>query len=284
MGSACSKSDDNIITKEELLKNDPNSVPYSSRWDLDLRPIEERINILKTFPFLEYSYLLMNHKTGYSNSTNKLMSEEISQISFKNFIDNKIKNHYLLENEIDDNDFHIFSNYIQKFYKYLLEFLRFVSNDEEINNIRKIDLIPLGLLYSLCHSSIKIDFLFALFSNEEGYIENSREFKIFIYLTLAVPGAILYYSVSDIVDLYINSVKLCDVSLIDASEKGDIRELMKKVVKQIFGSEMKLNKEQFCSKLLEINWILSPKGIRMKLDENNIEREKRKAQNNGKTQ
>ena len=77
---------------------------------------------------------------------------------------------------------------------------------------------------------------------------------------------------------------MCDVSLIDASEKGDIRELMKKVVKQIFGSEMKLNKEQFCSKLLEINWILSPKGIRMKLDENNIEREKRKAQNNGKTQ
>ena len=277
MGSACLKSNENPISREELLKKDPVENIYSSRWDSELKAIEDKYNILKKFPFIEYSYLLINHKTNDSGEDIKQIYENISETSFKNFLNNKLKNHYLLE-DITSFDYQIFFDYLEHFYNHLLDSLKFAYSDDNISCLRKIDLIPLGLLYGLSHTRVKINLIYSLFSNDEGKIENNKEFKVFIFLLLSVPGATLYLSLTSIKNLYTDQIQLCDISLNQASESGDIRELMKNTIKKIFENEKFLTKEQFNSKIMNENWLLTPQGIRMKLDLNNIEREKRKSQ------
>ena len=277
MGNSCGKKPDNI--HKEIILTDQ-SRKYSSRWDVDFKDIEDKYNILKNFPLYEYLYLLLNHKNDTTTEEfERKIDEPISAISYEKFLTNKIAKHHLIVDTFDEQDFHLYEDYFKKVYDNVLLYAQWIRNDESINVLKKIDLVPFAILNCAATFEVKANLFYALFSQADGTIANTRELMEFVFILLATPSAVSYLSLKDINGLYPGKIafKADAESLMNATEHKDYKSLMSATLKDYIGKkDARITKDEYFQKVNNFDWMFSYSGIRKTLDESNEERDRLK--------
>ena len=277
MGSSCIKRPrpNNQRLREEVKEKEVEFESHSSYYDKNFIHMEITYNIFKNIPLIEFLLLLHNHKDFDSQTVDseKAYSEPISEISFIKFISSKILSHFLLS-ELNHNSegTHLYEDYMKKIYIHLLEAVRYIRNDDSIECIKKIDIIPFAILNCFSSNTTKLLLFYNLFINEEGKFEKSRKFDEFIFIMLSTPTFISILSLKELAQIY-ESLKddVSDISgILDYSEMKDIRRLLKIFKKNFFKNENTImNKEEFDSVIVNFTWLFSNQGIRKNLELNN---------------
>ena len=156
-------------------------------------------------------------------------------------------------------------------YKVLLR--RFTTKNENFT-MRKINLLPLGVLYAKSDVVGKVKFIFDIFSVENKLSKKSENFQTYILGSFFLSSYVIVYCGKDISKRKINLKKEFEdednlKELIDIYNPTSCATLLDEFNESFFEKDS-LDWEDFGAKFERKNgfqWILSPKGIRSKLNE-----------------
>lgn len=296
MGQICCPSHQSTFKVVETEKEI--SLPsYSSKADKDFIKLEQTYNLLRDISLHDYLLAL----TGFSMSSatvpedytnNRAMTytkaepyftEGLNGDLFQSFIENKILKHPQVyskagENETLANIFKANMLSIQKGLISKLEAYRktlgLESSQEPFN---KSHAMAIGLLYCNATNVYRIKFVFNLFA-EDAVLSQSEDFKNFLLTLFLIPSYCQLFarnkigpSFNEIGELPKDRMK----EILDACELKDSLNLIEVISKELFVfSEGGINYDQF-KNLFErrensIGWMISSKGIRTYLEQNNI--------------
>jgi hypothetical protein len=263
---------------------------YSSPNDEPLSIIENKQNFFNFVQLVEYINLLdqFTIETSTVSSKNKMkikfsskdefLKKEISLEEFQSFIENKIFNLDELYEITGNNEksASIFKQMCIEIYKALELKLRQHYNDNSPVILKKSNLIPIGILYCASNNIEKIKLIFDIFKNDNEEISKSDELNEYL-LTLFLTGSYCLISARNKVGSTNEEVgKLAKedlLKLINVSELKDCENLVNVFNKSFFTKE-KYNWEEFKGNFEDLEngfgWIFSSKGIRRKLEENNV--------------
>ena len=265
--------------------NEPDISPqkYESTYDGFYQDIEKNYNVLTYIQLIDYMNLLENFtletatvqfagelKTQFSRK-DAFLSQEINVDEFQSFIENKL---YKI-NEIKDlrgnNEemMNIFKQIAKNIFEGFQLKLRQNFKDDSYNMTKK-NLIPLGVIF--CESNVigKVKLIFDLFKNEENKFTKSDELNLYLlssFLTCSycIINARQKYSKMNNDDL---------MKCIRVSELKDSQNLVKVFNEKFFDKKKELTWEEFKEKFNKkdegFQWLLSSKGTRKLLEENNV--------------
>ena len=265
--------------------NEPNISlqKYTSPNDSSYEDIETKYNVLTYIKLIDYMNLLENFtletatvqfagelKTQFSRK-DAFLSQEINVDEFQSFIENKL---YKI-NEIKDlrgnNEemMNIFKQIAKNIFEGLQLKLRQNFKDDSFNMTKK-NLIPLGVIF--CESNVigKVKLIFDLFKNEENKFTKSDELNLYLlssFLTCSycIINARQKYSKMNNDDL---------IKCLRVSELKDSQNLVKVFNEKFFDKKEELTWEEFKEKFNKkdegFQWLLSSKGTRKLLEENNV--------------
>ena len=272
------------ITEKEIIM-----YKYTSTHDIYYNDIEGKFNILTYIQLIDYINLLEYYssetatlqfnqplKTQFS-SKDAFLSQPISIDNFQSFIENqlfKIPEIYEMwgNNELS---FNIFKIAFLEVYSSLQLKLNQKYESKIEDRIKKINLIPLGILFCVSNVVSKIKLIFDLFKNENGLFIKSNELDEYLFCSFIISSYCLVSARKKVGIHYENIPELTRediIKLVEVSELKDSNNLVNKFNKNFFNKE-ELTWEEYRSKFENIDgfqWILSSKGIRKKLEENNI--------------
>jgi len=272
------------ITEKEII-----AYKYTSTHDIYYNDIEGKFNILTYIQLIDYINLLEYYssetatlqfnqplKTQFS-SKDAFLSQPISIDHFQSFIENqlfKIPEIYEMwgNNELS---FNIFKIAFLEVYSSLQLKLNQKYESKIEDRIKKINLIPLGILFCVSNVVSKIKLIFDLFKNENGLFIKSNELDEYLFCSFIISSYCLVSARKKVGIHYENIPELTRediIKLVEVSELKDSNNLVNKFNKNFFNKE-ELTWEEYRSKFENIDgfqWILSSKGIRKKLEENNI--------------
>ena len=272
------------ITEKEII-----AYKYTSTHDIYYNDIEGKFNILTYIQLIDYINLLEYYssetatlqfnqplKTQFS-SKDAFLSQPISIDNFQSFIENqlfKIPEIYEMwgNNELS---FNIFKIAFLEVYSSLQLKLNQKYESKIEDRIKKINLIPLGILFCVSNVVSKIKLIFDLFKNENGLFTKSNELDEYLFCSFIISSYCLVSARKKVGIHYENIPELTRediIKLVEVSELKDSNNLVNKFNKNFFNKE-ELTWEEYRSKFENIDgfqWILSSKGIRKKLEENNI--------------
>ena len=263
---------------------------YSSPNDEPLNIIEGKQNFFNFVQLIEYINLLDQFSIQSStvssegtvrtkfSSKDEFLKQEISSEEFQSFIENKI---FTLEDlyEITGNNqvaASIFKQICIEIYKALeLKLKQHYNNDSPIV-IRKRNLLPIGILFCSSNNIEKIKFIFDIFKNEKDEICKSEELDDYL-LSLFLTGSYCLISARNKIGGNYNEVgklpKEDLVKLVNCAELKDCENLVNTFNNDFFVKEA-YTWEDFKGKFEDLEngfgWIFSSKGIRRKLEENNV--------------
>jgi len=256
---------------------------YTSPNDSSYEDIETKYNVLTYIKLIDYMNLLENFtletatvqfpgelKTQFSRK-DAFLSQEINVDEFQSFIENKL---YKI-NEIKDlrgnNEemMNIFKQIAKNIFEGLQLKLRQNFKDDSFNMTKK-NLIPLGVIF--CESNVigKVKLIFDLFKNEENKFTKSDELNLYLlssFLTCSycIINARQKYSKMNNDDL---------LKCLRVSELKDSQHLVKVFNEKFFDKKEELTWEEFKEKFNKkdegFQWLLSSKGTRKLLEENNV--------------
>ena len=263
---------------------------YSSPNDEPLNIIEGKQNFFNFVQLIEYINLLDQFSIQSStvssegtvrtkfSSKDEFLKQEISSEEFQSFIENKI---FTLEDlyEITGNNqvaASIFKQICIEIYKALeLKLKQHYNNDSPIV-IRKRNLLPIGILFCSSNNIEKIKFIFDIFKNEKDEICKSEELDDYL-LSLFLTGSYCLISARNKIGGNYNEIgklpKEDLVKLVNCAELKDCENLVNTFNNDFFVKEA-YTWEDFKGKFEDLEngfgWIFSSKGIRRKLEENNV--------------
>jgi len=256
---------------------------YTSPNDSSYEDIETKYNVLTYIQLIDYMNLLENFtletatvqftgelKTQFSRK-DAFLSQEINVDEFQSFIENKL---YKI-NEIKDlrgnNEemMNIFKQIAKNIFEGLQLKLRQNFKDDSFNMTKK-NLIPLGVIFCASNVIGKVKLIFDLFKNEENKFTKSDELNLYLlssFLTCSycIINARQKYSKMNNDDL---------MKCIRVSELKDSQNLVKVFNEKFFDKKKELTWEEFKEKFNKkdegFQWLLSSKGTRKLLEENNV--------------
>ena len=263
---------------------------YSSPNDEPLNIIEGKQNFFNFVQLIEYINLLDQFSIQSStvssegtvrtkfSSKDEFLKQEISSEEFQSFIENKI---FTLEDlyEITGNNqvaASIFKQICIEIYKALELKLKQHYNNESPIVIRKRNLLPIGILFCSSNNIEKIKFIFDIFKNEKDEICKSEELDDYL-LSLFLTGSYCLRSARNKIGGNYNEIgklpKEDLVKLVNCAELKDCENLVNTFNNDFFVKEA-YTWEDFKGKFEDLEngfgWIFSSKGIRRKLEENNV--------------
>ena len=262
---------------------------YSSSNDDPLNIIEGKQNFFSFVQLIEYINLLdqftiqsstINSETIRTkfSSKDEFLKQELSSEEFQSFIENKI---FTLEDlyEITGNnqvEASIFKQICIEIYKALELKLKQHYNSESPVVIRKRNLLPIGILFCASNNIEKIKFIFDIFKNENEEICKSEDFDDFLLSSFLTGSYCLISARNKVGNSYNEIGKLLKedlIKLINCAELKDCENLVNTFNNNFFVKES-YTWEDFKGKFEDLEngfgWIFSSKGIRRKLEENNI--------------
>lgn len=263
---------------------------YSSQNDQPLSLIEKKENIFNFVQLVEYINLLeqftIDSSTVLSNSIKKtkfsskdeFLTQVISLEEFQSFIENKI---FTLEDLYEltgsnQKTASIFKQICIEIYKALELKLRQHYNDQSPIIIKKRNLIPIGILFCSCNNVEKIKFFFDIFKNDDEEFSKSEDLNDFL-LSLFLTASYCLISARNKIGSNFDEIEELAkddlVKLIKFAELKDCQNLVNTFNESFFVKE-NYNWKDFKGKFEDMEngfgWIFSSKGIRRKLEENNV--------------
>jgi hypothetical protein len=265
---------------------------YSSQNDKNLEILETKINLFNFVQLVEFVNLLEQFSIETSTiitdepmrtkftSTDEFLNQDINVEEFQSFIENKIFNLEDLSDIMETNQQYvpIFKEMCIDIYKALqLKLGQHYNDDQYI--LKKRNLLAIGMLFCTCENIEKIKLLFDIFKNEKDEKEEfckSNELDNYL-LSLFLIGSYCLISARN----KINNPKLSIAQL----EKEDLKQLVSfaelkdcenlvKIFNESFFKQEQYNWNEFKKKFENIEngfgWVISSKGIRRKLEQNNI--------------
>ena len=256
---------------------------YTSPNDSSYEDIETKYNVLTYIKLIDYMNLLENFtletatvqfpgelKTQFSRK-DAFLSQEINVDEFQSFIENKLYNINEIKDLRGNNEemMNIFKQIAKNIFEGLQLKLRQNFKDDSFNMTKK-NLIPLGVIF--CESNVigKVKLIFDLFKNEENKFTKSDELNLYLlssFLTCSycIINARQKYSKMNNDDL---------MKCIRVSELKDSQNLVKVFNEKFFDKKKELTWEEFKEKFNKkdegFQWLLSSKGTRKLLEENNV--------------
>ena len=263
---------------------------YSSPNDQPLILIEIKQNFFNFVQLVEYVNLLdqftiesstvrsqTNMRTKFS-SKDEFLTKEISLEEFQSFIENKIFKLDELYELTGNNEktASIFKQIFIEIYKALELKLRQHYNDDSPIIIKKRNLLPIGLLFCSCNNVEKIKLLFDLFKNEKNEITKSEDLDDYL-ISLFLTGSYCLISARNKIGTSFPEIEKLPkedlMKLINVAELKDCQNLLTVFNNNFFVKEA-YNWEDFKGKFEDLEngfgWIFSSRGIRRKLEENNV--------------
>ena len=263
---------------------------YKSSHDSQLDIIENKYNLLTYIQLIEYINLLADFSPSTAtvpfegilknkfSAKDEFLNVHISKEEFQSFVENKLMKIQEIYELSGKNEVLVstFRDSILQIYKSLETKLNQHFNEKIPDRIKKRNLIPLGILFCSSNNVSKIKLIFDLFKNENGLFcksnESFDEFLLSCFLTSSYCLISARKSISDsnssVPKLSIDEIQ----KMVETSELKDSENLVKVFNSQFFDKD-EFNWEEFKSKFESkegFGWILSSKGVRSKLEENNI--------------
>ena len=263
--------------------NEPNISlqKYTSPNDSSYEDIETKYNVLTYIKLIDYMNLLENFtletatvqfagelKTQFSRK-DAFLSQEINVDEFQSFIENKL---YKI-NEIKDlrgnNEemMNIFKQIAKNIFEGLQLKLRQNFKDDSFNMTKK-NLIPLGVIFCASNVIGKVKLIFDLFKNEANKFTKSEELNLYLITSFITCSYCLVNAKYKFDRKNTDDLK----DRLNVSELKDSKNLVKVFNEKFFDKE-ELSWEEFKEKFKKdggFQWLLSAKGIRKLLEENNV--------------
>ena len=271
-------------TEREISKH-----KYSSTHDSFFNEIEGKYNILTYIQLIDYINLLEYYsletatlqfdrplRTQFS-SKDVFLSQPMSIENFQSFIENKLfKIPEIYEmwgnNEVE---FDVFKTVFLEVHKSLELKLNQNFGEKTDDRIKKRNLIPLGILYCVSSVVSKIKLIFDIFKNDNGLFVQSNELNEYLLSSFIISSYCIVSArrkVSNSHHQFPELTKEQLIQMVQVSELKDSQNLVNVFNKSFFDKEA-FTWEEYRKKFEIVNgfqWILSSKGIRKKLEENNV--------------
>ena len=263
---------------------------YSSENDQPLILIESKQNFFNFVQLVEYVNLLdqftIESSTVRSESTfrtkfsskDEFLTKEISLEEFQSFIENKIfKLDELYElSGNNEKSASLFKQIFIEIYKALELKLRQHNNDDSPIIVKKRNLLPIGMLFCSCNNVEKIKLMFDLFKNDNNKITKSEDLDDYLISLFLTGSYCLISARNKIGNSFPDIEKLSKenlMKLVNVAELKDCQNLLT-VFNNTFFVKESYNWEDFKGKFEDLEngfgWIFSSRGIRRKLEENNV--------------
>lgn len=291
MGACCNKrkDQDSLMSIAPLDERDLTPQKFSSSYDDIYKVIEIKNNFLTYITLVEYINLLEkytiesatnpfegNMKTNFSSKDEFLVSI-VSEEEFHSFIDNKLFEIPHIKKMFGNNEKMAITtkNILLELYMALkLKLGAHYNKEANSEFITKRTLIPFGILF--CASNIvgKVKLIFDIFKNEEEEkFYKSDSFDEFLISSFLISSFGMLHTRNKISQTN-NSISELSQNQIQEMLKGcelyKNQHLLKEFNETFFDKESFTwieFKEKFENKDKGFQWILSPKGIRQKLEE-----------------
>ena len=298
--SLCSKEPDDNLTELIPGEQEINLPNYSSTSDKYFSLVENKYNLIKNIQLFEYMNLLEHYsietatikfegKYRYDfSSKDPFLDSIMHQIEFQSFIENKL----LTVNSIaeihgeDIQTISLFKECLMKIFSALnLRLNNFYKNkNKNEENIKKLNLIALGMLYCRGKNINKIKLFFDLFKNDNNMFIKSEKLDDYLISAFFIASYCLV-SVRAFIDNEEKGLPKIDNKLmvILLNEKGLSQKYCENLLKffneNFFGEKQELNWDEFKNKFIcneenddnkSFGWLFSTEGIRSKLEDKNI--------------
>ena len=263
---------------------------FKSSNDFLFNEIESKYNILAKIRLIDYINLLENYsqenstlslndiiKIEFSENESLLSSYLMTIDRFQSFIENKLLKLSEVYDLIGKNDLMIitFKEVFLENHKSLNLKLQQHYNKKDEEMITKLTLVPLGIIFSKSSIVGKIRLIFDLFKNDKNKFVKSESLDKYLICSFLICS---YCMLSARKKIYRANNKLAKLDkpvllkCLDVCELKDSQNLVK-VFNSTFFDKEELNWYDFKQKFSKENsfqWILSSRGIRKKLEENNV--------------
>ena len=298
--SLCNKESDDNLTELIPGEQEINLPNYTSTSDTYFSLVENKYNLIKNIQLFEYMNLLENYnmetatikfegKYRYDfSSKDPFIDTKMSQIEFQSFIENKLLSVKELV-ELYGEDIQTISFFKECFMKIFsalnLRINSFYKNENKNEeNIKKLNLIALGMLYCRGKNINKIKLFFDLFKNDNNIFIKSEKLDNYLISSFFIASYCLV-SVRAFIDNEEKGLPKIDnkLMIILFNEKRlsqkYCEELLKFFNENFFGDKQELNWDEFKNKFIcnegnddnkSFGWIFSTAGIRNKLEDKNI--------------
>lgn len=283
----CEKYYSDTLISFAKTENQIKEITYNSPHDDLFSFIEFEYNYISKFQLIEFVNYLAYYKDDNATIDKKIdlkfsflpgsFDDIISAEQLNNLIENSKRKFPDLKIDKPDEDMQLFKIVSNAMYKGVQ--LRFVKKNKDFE-MKKINLLPLGVLYAKSDVGGKVKFIFDVFSEDKKISKESKNFQDYIL------GSFFFSSfaiVNSGHDLYKKSKLQKEEFLKDNIRKlveiynAENCETLLDEFNKFFFTNNSLDWQAFREKFEMENgfqWILSPKGIRAKL--NKIQKEQGK--------
>ena len=295
MGNCCQKRTYQKINYLAPEEREIEIKDFDSPNDKNLEILESKFNFFNFVQLVEYVNLLDQFdiqtstiitdepmRTNFS-SKDEFLKQTMSIDEFQSFIENKIFDlEGLLEiigNKDNQQSISIFKEMCLEIYRALeLKLKQHKKDSNETDFIKKINILSIGILFCACENIEKIKLLFNIFKNDKDEFCKLDGLDDFLLTQFLISSYCLISARNKIsnTDLKIEKLEKDDlINLVNVSELKDCENLVNKFNETFFENEKKSYKwEEFKRKFEDLDngfgWVISSKGIRRKLEENNI--------------
>ena len=264
---------------------------YHSSNDSFFNEIETKYNVLTYVQLAEFMNLLENYSLDTAtipfegkmklefSSKDPFLTYIMSVDEFQSFIENKILKISQIYELSGKNELMIntFKAAFRELYTSLeMKFNQHFGGEKSNDRITKKTLIPFGILFSVSNIVGKVKLIFDLFKDEDENFSKSEDFDIFLLTSFLISSYCMISARRKISSTNHNISEMSKEDLIKClgvSELKDCQNLVKVFNDTFFDKDsytwMEF-KNKFENKDKGFQWILSTRGIRLKLEENNI--------------
>jgi len=237
--------------------------------------------------FIEYLYDIRaddnpEENQNQNQNQNKIPEflNEVDEINYNQFIENKIINNPILSNEFagkesQKSNFQTIMKNIFDLLKNVMNAYLQLMNRETVDSLEKIYLVVIAFLHCQASNRKKVEVLYNLFS-ENGQMVYSEKLKTFIILLFSLHSRVYFMTLKD---SYSDEVKFSEDEIKKIREWYSIKrinDLADQFLKDFFGGDfnkknlLKLIRDElernFASTEKNFLWIFKGKGIRNKLE------------------
>lgn len=263
---------------------------YHSTNDSFFDDIETKYNILTYVQLIEYINLLDNYtldtatipfegelKTNFS-SKDSFLNYIMSVDEFQSFIENKLLKITEIYELSGKNELMVstFKAAFREIYSSLELKLNQHYGEKTNDRITKKTLVPLGVIFCISNVVGKLKLIFDLYKDENDNFVKSSDFNDYLLTSFLICSYCMISARRKISSTNHNIPEMTKEELIKClgvCELKDCQNLVN-VFNNTFFNKDSFNwiefKEKFENKEKGFQWILSPRGIRKKLEENNI--------------
>ena len=296
MGNLCSKSKKKYSKSTEIEKeNEIALFSYTSKPDKEFLKLETKYNFFQDISFSDYLYSLTNfemsnatvqddysNKPSCYNHKDSFFNVPMSCEFFQSFLENKILKHPNLYAKAANNE--LLTSKFKESYLYVYKSLESKLKQNDKNNglediderIKKSHCMIFGLLFCQGTNISKIRFLFSLFE-DNNLLKPTEELKEFLLSMFIMSSYCMLYA-SNTLGINNPDVPQLDKgimkNILDTCELKDSVHLVDVAIQKMFGNTSELSYDSF--KYLfnkdkdSLGWLISVKGIRHAIEENNV--------------